>query len=900
MRGTMSAMSKSVARLVRQFVPEHYNLSITLDEDAMKFHGHVQIIGKKVGRPSKRLTFHANGLRITDATITKRDKKGDQALGLSRINLQKSFHEVRLHTETTVYPGDYIVDLSFEAPINRGMTGIYPCFFDHDGVPKKIFATQFESHHAREAFPCIDEPEAKATFDLTLITRKGVEVLSNTPILSQTPVHSAGASEKRAGEERADSEQSDAGTRGAGETPPEKIEGNQIETRFETTPRMSTYLLAFVTGEMQKQTGKTKNGVTVNTWATIAQAPGGLGFALDIAIKSIEYFEDYFGVPYPLPKADHVALPDFSSGAMENWGLITYRERLLLAYDDETAQSTKEQIALVVAHETSHQWFGNLVTMKWWNDLWLNESFANMMEYACVDSLYPEWRVWDMFIGSEGLSAFRRDATYGVQAVRTDVHHPDEISSLFDPSIVYAKGGRLLYMLKNYVGEEAFQKGLSRYFKDHAYGNTSGDDLWAALSAASGKDISTFMAPWLTRSGFPIVTVSQTNDALTLEQGQFLDNPSKADASRLWPVPLFAPTVEADVFDKKTLTVATKTSTPVLLNVGSAGHYLVRYTSEQTLDVLRENIREKSISEADRLMTLNASSMFAKAGYGSFGEALTLLGAYVDESSEPVWDMMALVTAEARRFVEYDETIESKLKAFCYELVASQISRLGWDEKPGETAADQKLRGLVLGIGLYAENAALIAEAKAKFAEAKNGTAKLPAELRSLIMTIPVKYGDDEAFDYLLKLHDKTQSSDIKNDVADALTGTRDPKQAAELLARLKDPELVKPQDADRWLVYLLRNRYTRATAWQWMVDNWGWLEETYKHDKSYDYLPRYAASCANTPEYADKFHALFDDKIDQPLLKRNIELGSEEIATRLAWLNRDLSSVQHFFKSAE
>lgn len=862
-------MSKSVARLVRQFAPEHYDVSITLDEEAMRFHGNVRIKGKKSGRPSQRLTLHANGLKITEARIMRHDKKGEQEQPVARINLQKSFHEVRLHTQAMLYPGDYIVELSFEAPITVGMTGIYPCFFDDNGTEKKLFATQFESHHAREAFPCIDEPEAKATFDLTLITREGVEVLSNTPISKQTHQREA--------------------------------EIDWLTTRFETTPRMSTYLLAFVTGELQKQTGKTKSGVEVNTWATVAQPQGSLGYALDVAIKSIEYFEDYFGVPYPLPKADHVALPDFSSGAMENWGLITYRERLLLAYAGDTAQSTREQIALVIAHETSHQWFGNLVTMRWWNDLWLNESFANMMEYACIDSLYPEWNVWSMFIGSEGLSAFRRDATYGVQAVRSDVNHPDEISSLFDPSIVYAKGGRLLYMLKNYVGNDAFREGLSSYFTKHAYGNTTGDDLWDALSAASGKDIGAFMTPWLTRSGFPIVTATQEGTKLTVEQKQFLDNPVKADSERIWPVPLFASGIkDQDVFDNQTTNIKLATSKPVFLNEGSAGHYLVRYTSQQTLNQLRENIHTQAIPESDRLMTLNAASMFARAGYGNFGEALDLLSAYDTELSEPVWDMMALISAEARRFVDYDDALEARLKKFCDKLVSSQVERLGWDEKPGESSADHKLRGLVLGIGLYAENAALVAEAKARFAAAKSGKTKLPAEIRGLIMTIPIKYGDKEAFDYLLNLHDATNNSDLKSDVADALTGTKDPARASELLARLKDAKLVKPQDADRWLVYLLRNRYTRPTAWQWMVDNWDWLEETYKHDKSYDYLPRYAASCVNTPEYAEKFHALFDSKVDQPLLKRNIELGSEEIATRIAWLQRDLATVQKFFKSVQ
>ena len=377
-------MHKSVTRLYKTFQPEHYSLTIKLDEAAMRFSGHVIITGKKIGRPSKRLTFHANGLKVTAGTITVRDKKGEREVPITRINQQKTLHELRLHTDTLLYPGAYTVEMSFEAPITEGMTGIYPCNFIHNGIEKKLFATQFESHHAREAFPCIDEPEAKAIFDLTLITRTGVEVLSNTPILSQKSARSAGASKERV-------EESGTVTSEATSSPNKGRallkDRTEITTRFQQTPRMSTYLLAFVVGELHKKTGKTKSGVDVNIWATIAQPTSSLDFALDVAIKSIEYFEDYFGVAYPLAKADHVALPDFSSGAMENWGLITYRERVLLAYSDQTGQSTRETIALVIAHETSHQWFGNLVTMRWFDDLWLKEGFANLMAYQLLDAL---------------------------------------------------------------------------------------------------------------------------------------------------------------------------------------------------------------------------------------------------------------------------------------------------------------------------------------------------------------------------------------------------------------------------------------------------------------------------------------------------------------------------------
>jgi aminopeptidase N len=858
------------ARLYTQFHPESYDVTFNIDEAAMRFSGSVTIHGAKVGRPSKRLTFNQHELTVTSATIEKTDKTGAVTqIPIVRLNKQETANEIRLHTEDMLYPGKYTVHMEFEAPITTGMTGIYPCFFKDDNAggeaerntEKQLIMTQFESHHARQAFPCIDEPEAKAVFTMHLSTRKDIVILGNTPIAEQS------------------------------------TEGDVLHTTFQPTPRMSTYLLAFVMGDLQRKSATTARGTEVNVWATTAQPADSLDFALDTAKRSIEYFEDYFGVDYPLPKADHVACPDFSAGAMENWGLITYRERVLLAYPGETAQSTLEQIALVIAHETSHQWFGNLVTMKWWDDLWLNESFANMMEYQAVDSMHPEWHVWDEFISSEGLSAFRRDAIPGVQPVRVAVHEPDEISSLFDPSIVYAKGGRLLYMLKNYVGDEAFRKGLSSYFAKHAYSNTVGTDLWNELGAASGKDIAAFMDPWLTRSGFPLVSIDQDGQTATLRQEHFLDDPAKADAERKWPVPLFASADgQPDEFTGTEQKLQLQDDTIVRINTEARGHYLVRYVQDAQKQDIIGRIRSRELGEAERLMLLNGSSMQARAGYEPYGDTLQMLTAYDQESSEPVWGIMALVVGEARRFIDQDDKLEAQIKTFVDKLVASQVARLGWDQKDDESAADQKLRALVLGLGAYAENKAIVQKATELFAGYKDNQTPIAPELRGLAFIVPVKNGDDEAFDFLLNQYDHTQNGDLKSDLTDALTATRNPERAKQLLARLKDPKLIKPQDVDAWLVYMMRNRYTRDTAWGWMVENWEWIEKTFRSDKSYDYLPRYAASCVNTREYQKKFHELFDDKQDQLLLRRNIQIGFEEIETRLAWLERDLESVRAFF----
>ncbi len=864
---SMGCMSKTVTRLYTQFQPEHYDLVLKLVRTEMRFQGTVTITGRKVGRPSMRITLHQNGLKAKAATITQIDKKGvEREIPVSRLNNQNSLHELRLHCNEMIYPGKYVVKVEYEGLITPGMTGIYPCYFKIDGKEQALLATQFESHHAREAFPCIDEPEAKATFDLSLVTEPGFTTLGNTPVKEQ------------------------------------RTDKDWMITTFETTPRMSSYLLAFVVGDMHSKSAKTKSGTEVNVWSTKAQPIDSLDFGLDVAVRSIEFFEDYFGVPYPLPKADHVALPDFSSGAMENWGLITYRERVLLAYPGDTSQSIKETIALVVAHETSHQWFGNLVTMKWWDDLWLNESFANMMEYQAVDAMFPDWHVWDTFVAAEGLSALRRDANPGVQAVRTNVNHPDEINTLFDPSIVYAKGGRLLYMLKSYIGDEAFRSGLSNYFTKYAYKNTEGSDLWTELTKTSGVDVAAFMNPWLERPGFPVLSVNQTGHKLTISQKHFSDNPDAVDAERLWPVPLLTDDTDLPkLLDMRDFTTRYDGVGVARIDQGARGHYIVNYETPEQRAELAAAVCAGKLSSAERLMLLSDTSTLARAGYRPYGDVLNLLEAYADETNESVWDIISLIIGESRRFIDISKdgtALEDKIKAFIRGLIAKQHARLGWDEIPGESAADQKLRALIIGLGSYSEHPAILAEAVKRFEAYQADPASLASEIRGIVFGIPIKQGDKKAFDYLLQLHDSTSNSDLKGDISGALTATRSAEDAARLLARIKDSKLIKPQDADRWLVYIMRNRYVREVGWDWMVGEWSWIEETYKNDKSYDYMPRYAAGGCNSRPWADKYRAFFEPKLDQIVLKRNILMGIEEISNRVKWLERDLASVEQFFAS--
>lgn len=832
---------QTVERLINTFAPEHYQLSVTLDRIGRTFAGTVTIHGTSA-TDAKNVKLHAKDLTIQSATFDGKDADftlDDQELTIAHSDIAEGAH--------TIVVG-------FSGEITDGMHGLYPCYYEHDGVKKELLATQFESHHAREAFPCIDEPEAKATFDVTLTTEQGVVVLGNMPVKNQ------------------------------------HVENDLLVTQFDTSPRMSSYLLAWVVGELQKKSTKTKSGVEVNIYATPAQTPASLDFALDIAKRGIEFFDEYFDVPYPLPKSDHVALPDFSSGAMENWGLITYREIALLTDPDTGSIQTRQQAALTITHELSHQWFGNLVTMKWWNDLWLNESFANMMEYVCVDHLEPDWHIWLDQATYEVVQALRRDSLDGVQAIRTEVHHPDEISTIFDPSIVYAKGGRLLRMLQTYIGDETLQAGLKSYFKKYAYQNTEANDLWDCLTEASGQDIGLLMNTWISQSGYPVLHVSQDGNQLHLSQEQFFVGPHEP-SEKLWPIPLGASDENLPkLLTEKELTVTRSSDLPLIINHESTAHFITHYTPTLLAELVAAL---PTLSEIDRLKLLNEQVLLAQANVISSAELIPLLKQYKDETVEAVWDIMLIALNELKKFVEKDELLENKLRVFSGELAQREFDRLGWDIKEGEPDSDTKMRSIFVGLMIYSEREDIISKAH----EIYETTAleDLDPNLRVNIIATVVRYAkDQQIIDTLLDAHQKTTSSELKEDIASAITSTRSPEVVERIFELLKDPAVVRPQDFMRWYVWLLRNRYARVATWRWGRDNWAWMEETFGGDKSYDSFPRYVAICLMTAEQLEEYKAFFNPLLDQVALKRNIELGIIELGSKIEHIARDEAAVRN------
>lgn len=869
-------MGKQVKRLYKQFQPENYHIELKINEEAMAFSGSVTIRGKITGRPSKRLTFHQKDLKISNSKITRIHKKETHEIAVTRLNTQKSFDEVRLHTDEMLYPGEYQVSMDFEGSITRPMNGMYPCFFEHNGEQKKLFATQFESHHAREVFPCIDEPEAKATFDLAL-------TVPDTPgrvTIANTPAHKP------------------------------LIENGFVTTVFDTTPIMSTYLLAFVTGEMGFLESKTKNGTVVRTYATPENVKL-TQFALEVGVKTLEFYEDYFAIDYPLPKCDMIALPDFASGAMENWGCITYREHALLVDPANTTLGTKQWVAMVVAHELAHQWFGNLVTMRWWTDLWLNEGFASWIEYLAVDHMFPEWNMWTQFVVDEQQQALKLDILEHTHAIEVPVHHPDEIRSIFD-AISYSKGASVINMLHQYLGPDVFRDGLRHYLARHKYSNTDTVDLWQALEEISGKSVKQFMHAWTSLPGFPVVHTTVEDQNVTLRQERLLINPEHGPVeTTFWPVPLLTDREDdPEQFDSETTDFQVPDTHAFKLNQGQSGFYRTTYNTSH-LQHLGEQILRGKLDVIDRLGILSDVFETAKAGESSTGDALQFLGNFHNETEYPVWDVIATALGGIRSVMD-DEPLRQSMKPYTRKLIHDELERLGWHRSEADSHFEQLLRPIILGMAAAADEPWVVDHAQKLFAYIHNPddvdpefrtaiTSKslrrggeLDPDLRGVVFGTVARLGSKNEFDKLVTLHNQSHLSDERLSLASAITGFEQPELIDKALAMINS-EAVRLQDVAYWIAYSFMNRHAKQQTWQWVQDNWQWLHDNLGNDLSFYRMPVYAARAFSDTSFIKEYTGFFEPKLS-PALDRSYKQGLEMLQWQSAWRARDLGEIKAFF----
>lgn len=844
----------SVHRLIEKFAPEHYELFLDISRASKTFTGRVTITGEA---KEKTISLHQKDLTIASVVV------GEQTLEFSMDDANEAVH---IQVPTV---GEIALALEFSGRITDNMTGIYPSYYTVDGVKKEVISTQFESHFAREAFPSVDEPEAKATFDFAVkFDQEADEIaLSNMPEIKS--------------EERKET---------------------GIWT-FDTTPRMSSYLLAFALGDLHGKTTHTKNGTLVGSYATKAHKPSELDFSLDIAVRVIEFYEDYFGVKYPIPQCLHVALPDFSAGAMENWGLVTYREVYLLV-DENSTVSSRQQVALVIAHEVAHQWFGNLVTMKWWDDLWLNESFANMMEYVAVDAIEPSWNIFEDFQTSGVQAALKRDATDGVQSVHVEVNHPDEINTLFDAAIVYAKGSRLMHMLRRWLGDDDFRAGLKIYFERHQYSNTVGRDLWNALSEASGRDVAAFMDSWLEQPGYPLVTASVENDQLILSQEQFFIGEHE-EKGRLWQVPLNSnwtglpyTLTEETLIIPNFSALASQNSGVLRLNTGNTAHYLTAYQGE-LLDTLLANWSD--LDKISKLQILQERRFLAESGVISYSELVPLIAALKEETDSAVLGSITQVMTGLRRFIDDDSTEETTFKAMIADIFAKNYARLGFEKTDGESDEDELVREIAVACMLYADQEDAVATAKDIFEAHKKDIATIPAAIRADVLNNQVKHAESkELTDLLLDTYINTNDGIFQRQLAAALAETKDSNTLSTIVKSFENKDIIKPQDLATWYATFLRKPFAQETVWTWARKDWEWIKAALGGDMSFDSFVVIPANIFKTEERLAEFKAFFEPQLSDRALSRNIEMGIKDIQSRIDLIAKEKEAVLQAINNLE
>ena len=792
-------------RLIKYFVPEKYVLDIEIDKHAKTVGGRVTVTGVP---KAENVKFHAVGLSVDWAKIN--GKKVDFELADGVLTVLK------------VPQGDVTIEIGYHGSLNENMQGAYISTYEYDGRTEVIVATQFESHYAREAFPCIDEPGAKAVFELN-ITAPEKDMAAGDIIIANTP------------------EKQRETVKGV----PGKVPMARVQ--FEPTPRMSTYLLAWVIGRFHGKTVKNSHGVEITTYATLAQDIDSVDYANEIAAKSLEFYDNNYGVPYPLKKLDQVALPDFEAGAMENWGLVTYRESMLLAGKTATL-GTRKGVALTVAHELSHQWFGDLVTMEWWDDLWLNESFASVMEYYAVDHIHSEYKIFEGFFTGDCFAALNRDAYTDVQSVHQEVKSPEEIATLFDGAIVYSKGAHLMLMLIRMMGWEEFCKGIRDYFEKYKYKNTVGDDLWRSLAPYAEFSPDKLMHAFIDRPGYPVITDG--------EQKRFLlDGPMVKEK---WPL--------SEITEDM------------------SGHYVLNLTDAEFAERLD---RFDKMKLEEKLRLLIDRSLVCRTELASAASLVPLIKKFKDENTAAVWNLIATIIGQLKVFFDDESEEEKRFKKLVGELVAPKLAEVGLKTRKGDDENIIRLRAILMGLDYYAETETNLQELAAMY---DKDYQKLDCEIRDDILDAKA-YLEPEIFDEYLEVYKNTVEPDIKYDLMFAMTLVRDKKKLERMVKLLKQEDVVKPQDQLYLFIYLYRNPRAREATWRWLTENWQYVKEI-MGDKSLDSYPRYTANIVRTDEGYKAWREFFLPMAEDPALARAIKIGEKEIEARLKLIRADKKAV--------
>lgn len=758
--------------MLNTVLPINYELEFEPDFAKFKFRGKEKI-RVKISKPTKQIVLHSAELEINSCTVIWNEKKLK-----AKVRLDEKNEELILSLPEKI-SGKAMLVIDFVGTLNDKLVGFYRSKYEYKGKEKHLATTQFEAADARRAFPCWDEPEAKATFDVSLVVDNNLTAISNMPVISK------------------------------------KRLGKKTVFRFDRTPIMSTYLLYLGVGEFEFLQGKL--GKTLVRIVTTKGKKQQGKMALVFTKQFLSYFQKYFKIPYPLPKLDMIAIPDFASGAMENWGAITFRETVLL-YDPKTSSTdTLQHIAEVVAHELAHQWFGNLVTMKWWNDLWLNESFATFMATKAVDKIYPNWDFWDQFLISEMTGGLSLDSLKSSHPIDVDVKSPADVRQIFD-EISYNKGGSVLMMLEDFIGQETFRNGLHSYLKKHEYSNATTEDLWNSLGAASRKPVRKMMDTWVRQIGYPIIDATVVDSKIKLSQKRFLlEGDSKQQRGR-WMIPISVR------MEDKTITKMMDNSTAIpydgrwfKVNDGQRGFYRVKY-GEDSLEQLGRLIEEKKISNLDRWSIHHDLTALVMSNQYPLKHYLDFVRHYEEEDDYVV--LSDIVGFLNFLYVAFSgEKFWDEIKEFNHYFMSMIFQRLGWDSVKGEKSTYALLRSTLINSLGKLDDKEIHNESQARFSHLLR-TNSLNPDLRSPVYSTVAWNGNLKTYQQLVNMYRKASTQEEKVRFLGSLSNFKEKQLLAKTLAFTLSKD-VRTQSLFVPIARMVANPYGKDLVWPWIRKNW-------------------------------------------------------------------------------
>ncbi|KAG7368830.1 aminopeptidase [Nitzschia inconspicua] len=794
--------------------PERYDLKVTPDLIAYTFDGLVSIKmttkDSFSDEESNKITLHAKELMFRSAKFQTEDGK---IVAADEIHVNMKATTVTfIFSDSIPQSSSITLVIDFVGCLNNQMAGFYRSHYtDKNGNDKIVASTQFEALDARRAFPCVDEPAAKATFLLTLVVPADLECMSNMPESKRVTVND-----------------------------------NKVEVSFLESPKMSSYLLAWCIGEFDYVQAQTASGVLIKVYAPRGKAAS-CQYALDCGVKALDSFNDFFGVNYPLPKLDMVAIPEFAAGAMENWGLITYRLVDMLIDPATASNSQKQRVCTVVCHEIAHQWFGNLVTMTWWDDLWLNEGFASWAENYAAHEAFPDYQMWEQFVVDHLSRALKLDGLLSSHPIQVPIHHAEEVEQVFD-AISYCKGGSVVRMIKAVLGMENFRKGLGNYMKKYAYGNTETLDLWQAWEEVSGMPVSEMMASWTEQMGFPLLKVLKEDwqddkVVLELEQSWFLadgsDTPDDGK-DKLWTIPILTCTSAGTQEDmvlmrEKTASVTIPLRSKddwVKLNAGQEVPMRVQY-SEEMLSRLSKAVRTKEMkSSADRVGLIIDAYALVKANQMMSPESLIrLLSGYKDEEDCVVWQGLSDVLGGLEMVLSEDEKIFVNYQDFARSLVLPLVEKVGWEAKKDDAHLTSILRGIMVSLlcTFCSDDISVKQEAKRRseaFLEDPTNVSVLPTDIKVPVFQIFLKSGGEKEYDAVKAYYYKTNDNAERKTVLNSLGSAEDEKLKVATLDWTTSGE-IKLQDFFYAIGSVSRSgKKGRVISWKYFQDHHQRLKE--------------------------------------------------------------------------